>query len=354
MEETNNNTSLKDLFTSDKFTFIERLDSDIESSKNLLEESQKNKDLIDSLIYSLSSYVHIEDDNNYKGKRDDLIAYTNSISELVDYNIRILKTTTDISNSIKQHIVDMLVKTDENNSNQYDYSTEIDSFKNKIEEYSVMLENSNPVISNNNKKIFDFFNNPDIKKYLKEFSIVTNNTSELVSTTSSQDNSSEIAFSEKKDKEILDETYKENSKKFTTIEENNNVLLVSEKEKKVYLPYSKEEVLEYLKQYPNKYSSFNDVVRNEFIFPSDIYLKHTLASRFRETYSLMRDREAKSIFESFKYAVDIMFHYDLNPTIIAACKTQEQLQNYLKCLENNNLSNFNDFEIRFEVNPLSI
>jgi len=68
----------------------------------------------------------------------------------------------------------------------------------------------------------------------------------------------------------------------------------------------------------------------------------------------MRDRETKTILESLKYAIDIMFHYDLNPTIIAACKTQEQLENYLKCLSENNLSAFKDFEIRFEVSPLNI
>ena len=49
----------------------------------------------------------------------------------------------------------------------------------------------------------------------------------------------------------------------------------------------------------------------------------------------------------------MMFRHDLNPTIIAACKTQEQLEHYLSCLERNSLEEFKDFEIRFELNPLS-
>ena len=47
----------------------------------------------------------------------------------------------------------------------------------------------------------------------------------------------------------------------------------------------------------------------------------------------------------------MMFNRRLNPAIIAACKTQEQLSNYLDCLEKNNLKAFTDFEIKFEINP---
>ena len=48
-----------------------------------------------------------------------------------------------------------------------------------------------------------------------------------------------------------------------------------------------------------------------------------------------------------------MFHYELNPAIIAACKTEQQLENYLECQEKNKLNEFKDFEIRFEVLPKS-
>ena len=50
--------------------------------------------------------------------------------------------------------------------------------------------------------------------------------------------------------------------------------------------------------------------------------------------------------------MEVMFNYDLNPVIIAACKSQEQLEHYLKCLEEKDLTKFNDFEIKFEVTPL--
>ena len=136
------------------------------------------------------------------------------------------------------------------------------------------------------------------------------------------------------------------------MKEENDTLLVSEKERRVYLPYSKSEVTEYLEQYPDQYKSFVDVVRQEFIFPIDFYMKHPAIARFRETYSLIRDRESKSIVEAFRLAMDNMFKYDLNPAIIAACKSEDQLENYLDCLSRKKTDEFTDFKIQFDVAPL--
>lgn len=50
----------------------------------------------------------------------------------------------------------------------------------------------------------------------------------------------------------------------------------------------------------------------------------------------------------------MMFNYSLNPAIIAACKSQNQLENYLKCMDGKSLDDFKDFEIKFEVAPLKV
>ena len=94
------------------------------------------------------------------------------------------------------------------------------------------------------------------------------------------------------------------------------------------------------------------LIKKEFVLPLAYYISHPAFSRFREAYSLSRDREAKTFLESLRYGIDMMFYDKLNPAIIAACKTQEQLSNYIDCLENDKLNDFTDFEIRFEVNPL--
>ena len=52
--------------------------------------------------------------------------------------------------------------------------------------------------------------------------------------------------------------------------------------------------------------------------------------------------------------MDMMFNYNLNPAIIAACKSQDQLEHYLNCLDGNTLNDFKDFEIKFEVAPLKV
>lgn len=139
-----------------------------------------------------------------------------------------------------------------------------------------------------------------------------------------------------------------------SLKKDNPILLVSEQCNKVFLPYTVEEINDYLTQFPDQYTSFEEVVNKEYILPLNYYIHHPSVARFREAYSLCRDREGKSVIESINYGKSVMFNKKLNPTIIAACKTQEQLSHYLDCLNNNTLGSFNDFEIRYELNPYAI
>lgn len=134
--------------------------------------------------------------------------------------------------------------------------------------------------------------------------------------------------------------------------QNNNTLIISEKDNKVFLPYTVSEIQSYMEKYPKEYKSLEYVINKEFILPLDYYTKHPSLARFREAYSLIRDREAKSVFDALKYALNIMFKYDLNPAIISACKTEEALNLYIECLENKDLSKFDLFKIEFRLNPL--
>ena len=134
--------------------------------------------------------------------------------------------------------------------------------------------------------------------------------------------------------------------------QNNNTLIISEKDNKVFMPYTVSEIQSYMEKYPKEYKSLEYVINKEFILPLDYYTKHPSLARFREAYSLIRDREAKSVFDALKYALNIMFKYDLNPAIISACKTEEALNLYIECLENKDLSKFNLFKIEFRLNPL--
>ena len=42
---------------------------------------------------------------------------------------------------------------------------------------------------------------------------------------------------------------------------------------------------------------------------------------------------------------------DLHPAIIAACRSEKVLKNYIRKLDTNRLSEFDDFEIEFKISP---
>ena len=58
-----------------------------------------------------------------------------------------------------------------------------------------------------------------------------------------------------------------------------------------------------------------------------------------------------SVLSALDLALELMMRYDLNPIIIAACRNIDELDIYLDCLEENELSQFDCFEIKFEVLP---
>lgn len=153
----------------------------------------------------------------------------------------------------------------------------------------------------------------------------------------------------------LDENENEETSKSTLAYEeiqDNLVLRVSEKNHIVELPYTKLEIEKFLKQYPNDYKTPQDVIDKEFTGTYDMYNKHPIIARFREAYYLSRNKEMKSILDSFNYAKSLMFKRELNPTIIAAVKSEDQLQDYINCLENDKLEDFSHFTIIFEINPI--
>lgn len=133
----------------------------------------------------------------------------------------------------------------------------------------------------------------------------------------------------------------------------NNTLVISEKSDKVFLPYKVSELQAYLDEYPDEYKSLSDVVNQEYIISIQNF-KYQRTARFRETYCLMRDIEMKSIIESFKKAAQLMLNSRINPAVISACKSEEQLDKYVYCAEHGKLDQFNDFKIVFDSAPLNI
>lgn len=151
---------------------------------------------------------------------------------------------------------------------------------------------------------------------------------------------------------IQEELINTKLKKIITATADNETLIISEKTNKIYLPYKISELINYIDNYPNVYSSLSDVVQQEFILPFDYFMKHPYKSRFFETYNLIRNRQGRSPMYAVINALKYMNKSNLNPAIIASCKTEEEFNTYIYYLDANRLEEFKGFNIIYLVNPL--
>ena len=128
-----------------------------------------------------------------------------------------------------------------------------------------------------------------------------------------------------------------------------NMLVISSIQNKVILPFTIQKIQKILSE-NSTYSSINDVIEKLYTKPLDNY-KFPAISRFREAYLLIRNKEKKSKTRAILFASELFANYNLHPAIITACENQEQLDIYLSCLEDNKLSEFSFFDVKFEIPP---
>ena len=336
-----NNTFLNSMFTAEEFNFVKNMDSDSQEFDIILEKELHYRDTIVKFINSLRD--NIEKNNVSVDNPEQLASFLQEAERcfgLVNQNIQGANENKEISEKLTQQIVELLIKVDSEGSNisASKFYYEISQIKDDISKFSTKLNSWKSELAKNDLQIKEFLNHDMVRQFLPS--------------------NLKLDSEPKPEPERRVRTYAYadvNKSKFDVphgMKEENDTLLVSERERRVYLPYSKKEVDEYLEQYPDQYRSFYDVVKQEFIFPLSFYMKHPAIARFRESYALIRDRESKSIVEAFKLAMDMMFRHELNPAIIAACKSEEQLENYLDCLSKRKLDEFTDFKIKFEITPL--
>lgn len=319
IKEVLKNNSLEELLSKNDFEFIGSLEKNIdEIHQKIAEQKNKRKQAIAILKV-------LNNPNELTEAQITTLNNTNEILNIINYNISSLYSIEVDLNKICQNFTNSYVP----NLSKSNSDSIFDSIRNNVDSYSNELSNFNVAFDENNIKIDNF---------LKSNASIINSAvySKFVKNDS---NSSSNNFL--KTVSIDDEVHVDNP-----------YLIVSEKNKKVYLPYKVSEVYGFLEKYPNSYSNFKDVVKKEFVLSLDYFTKRPAYTRFKESYNLIRDREGKSIIEALKYSFNLMFKDNLNPAIIAACKTQEQLDDYLTCLDHNNLSAFKHFEIQFNVNPL--
>jgi len=135
--------------------------------------------------------------------------------------------------------------------------------------------------------------------------------------------------------------------------ENNDTLLVSEILGKVILPYTGEEVAEILYDKNNNYNTAEEVILDRFVRKLSDY-RYQFISRYNETIKLATEREKYKKTDAVTLALEMMTKRYLHPAIITACRTLDELDVYLDCLEKNEVDDFKIFKIKYELYPTVI
>lgn len=153
---------------------------------------------------------------------------------------------------------------------------------------------------------------------------------------------------EESEEEKISEEYIESSDMFSRFIE--NTLIISEVQQRVILPYTIKDVKEILLNDPQGYSSLQGVINKVYTKPIDYY-KFSAISRFKEAYKLITEKEKGPKTKAIALGIELFLNYNLHPAIISACKSLDELDIYLACLEDNNLDEFSFFDIKYEIPP---
>ena len=130
----------------------------------------------------------------------------------------------------------------------------------------------------------------------------------------------------------------------------NSNLIISEILGKVILPYRGEEIQEILNNPNNEYTDAYQVIEEKFTRPLSDY-KFQSAARYTETAKLAKNIEHFSALDTVAIATEVMTKRYLHPAIITACRSLDELDVYLDCLEKGEVDEFEIFNIKYELYP---
>lgn len=234
------------------------------------------------------------------------------------------------------------VKILNNNAFNFCFCNEKDEWDNNYsKDYSYITEN---IVLNN------LDTNENIEKQnkieMKEEQIESQNLFETVETKNES-----IEMNSINDYKYNEDTIIEPENKISFEIQDNGVLLISEIQNKVVLPYTKNEVLDIYNNSIDKYKSIEEVIEKNFTRDLNDF-RHQFSSRFRETINLVVKKEKMSYFEGLNLASELWGKRYLHPAIISACKNLEELNVYLDCLDKNELEDFKIFKIKYELYPM--
>lgn len=135
----------------------------------------------------------------------------------------------------------------------------------------------------------------------------------------------------------------------TSMNFDNNTLVISQARNIVVLPYTLKELQNILDSGESECGNLCELIEQKYTLPLSRY-KHACISRFKEAFTLVREREKGSVMDALDLATELFFNRFLHPAVITACKNLDWLDIYLDCLERNELEEFSIFKIRYEMN----
>ena len=197
---------------------------------------------------------------------------------------------------------------------------------------------------------------PTIIETLVEEEVVEENNEEIVPVSNEveevveevvEENNEEIAPVSDEVEEIVEEVIEEEINEETEFSQEQleeKTLVICKEDDIAILPYSFTDLEEFFSDNPEKYSSIQDIIEQEYTVSLKDY-ENTSFARYKEAYKLAKDKSNLSLPQSVTYAKKLLLENDVLPIVIASCKNIDELDNYLDCLDSNKLEDFKYFKI---------
>ncbi len=322
-----NTKDLRMFFSEENLIFLKNMNEELSKIEMLLEKNQNKEEKYSLFLTALTT-------KDFSNTNKEYFLDVKNIYDILEKNTALLKNLKSTLSTLSTKLLALVLSDSTSTTPEL-----VNEINNNLNHYIELLDEMKTDFIQNNLSVNTFTSYHSTRLLLTTFDMdLGENLDESINLISPNSTTSQINTSY--------------SDMVGTNE--NKVLIISEKENKVYLPYKKTELKAYLSQYPTSYYSYKNVIEKEFILPLNYFMNNPSMARFRETYSLYRDREATSVIEALKKALSLAFKSELNPAVIAACKTKKQLNNFILCLDENKLNDFSDFEIIYDVKPQKI
>mgnify|MGYP003204451329 FL=1 len=322
-----NTKDLRMFFSEENLIFLKNMNEELSKIEMLLEKNQNKEEKYSLFLTALTT-------KDFSNTNKEYFLDVKNIYDILEKNTALLKNLKSTLSTLSTKLLALVLSDSTSTTPEL-----VNEINNNLNHYIELLDEMKTDFIQNNLSVNTFTSYHSTRLLLTTFDMdLGENLDESINLISPNSTTSQI-----------------NTSYSDMVGANENkVLIISEKENKVYLPYKKTELKAYLSQYPTSYYSYKNVIEKEFILPLNYFMNNPSMARFRETYSLYRDREATSVVEALKKALSLAFKSELNPAVIAACKTKKQLNNFILCLDENKLNDFSDFEIIYDVKPQKI